>query len=154
MIIKERYRIFDEILNTLEKEDSLIILTSKLAEKINIDFYIISSLCDDLINEGFLINRNSVAVRDNKLAGDKFVQLSQKGRFLIKEEGGFKTKYTKYKYDKCWSIIKIIAVGINALAIIFISIWAVRVADRINNPKEPTNKDSVEMTIPTKDYNE
>lgn len=132
MKTEERFKIKDQILNTLFKSENKTLSISELSQKLKLDFYKIHTLADDLLNEKLVINRVDLASKDSKWHGDKLLNLSPKGQFFLREEGGFKSRYNAQILKKIWMIAKIIAAVANALIIIYVSIWAIQVADKSN----------------------
>ena len=58
----------------------------------------------------------------------------------MREEGGFKSRYNTRILKKSWIVAKTIAAIANALIIIYVSIWAINVADKGNDLQDNIEK--------------
>jgi len=140
MKIEERFKIKDQILKTIFESENKTLSVSEVSQILKLDFYKIHTLADDLLNENLVINRANLATKDSKWHGDKSLNLSPKGQFFLREEGGFKSRYKTQRLKKSWMIAKTIAAVANALIIIYVSIWAINVADKSNDLQDNIEK--------------
>lgn len=140
MEIEERFKIKDQILKTIFESENKTLSVSEVSQILKLDFYKIHTLADDLLNENLVINRGDLASRDSKWHGDKLLNLSPKGQFFLREEGGFKSRYNTRILKKSCIVAKTIAAIANALIIIYVSIWAINVADKGNDLQDNIEK--------------
>lgn len=95
-----------------------------------------------LRKQGFI---NQIGNEVKYIEDGSFIELSTIGDYFLNNEGGFKLRYRQYLIRKSWTISKTIAAVANAILIILISIWAVRVAKKSANQQQ--NIESIQEEI-------
>lgn len=141
MDLKSKYQIYDDILQTLYNESNHCLLTSKIAEKLDVEFRVVHSLTLELVELGYINNKDSkgkimeILSRGHDLRGDFFATLVQKGKFFLKDEGGFKEKYKDLKTKKSWTNAKTAVVVVNAIIVLWLS-WMTFNESRKSNKLE------------------
>lgn len=60
------------------------------------------------------------------LQDSDFIELSSKGRFYLQDEGGFLKEFRNSQFKKIWLWTKIITTVLYSLAVLAVSIWAVK----------------------------
>ena len=129
---KEKARIKDSILVSIRNRDNRTMLISELSELISMDFYIVFSLCESMLDSGHLEQLGMVNVSDIDFRGDRIVLVSPKGLFLLNHEGGFNKSHNNQVKQQIWIIAKIAISVINAVAILLIAAWGISINKKTN----------------------
>jgi len=130
MKAKRKYIIKDQILKTVFDTKNKSCLVSEISKKLDIDFQIIHTLTEDIIHKKYLSDEKETSVNDIKFRGDKFVAITQKGRFFLSNGSPFIKEYNSMIKHKIWQTLQITASVATTLIIIAVSIWAINVADK------------------------
>lgn len=99
----------------------------------NIDEMLIKKYLEDMINEGYV-----EAVKDPK--GFLVYKLTTNGYFFLNQSGGYKRNQVIKIMSMIWTMAKIIAITINACAILYISILTYKATDKANDNKEERDR--------------
>jgi len=96
-----------------------------ISESINIEYSIVHTLIQELISQGIINKVGDTASRVDHTDDEMLVIINPRGRYFLNHEGGSSEQFKKHRRSKIWSITKIIAAALNAIAIIGISIWGI-----------------------------
>lgn len=101
-----------------------------ISHEIKIDDNIIRFCVDDIIKLG-LVEYSELGYRGHEL-NDKILTINHRGRFFLNQSGGFSKLNKQEKRTQMWIIAKTTSAILNAIAILFIGVWGIKVADKSN----------------------
>lgn len=147
MIEKDRNITKDIILKSVTSEKTGGKTISEISESLRIPFYIVCTLTDDLIGEGF-VSAIEISPRKSEWNGDKILSPTQKGVFFFLEEGGFIKLHKEKKRKELKNTVAVIANIVNAVVLISVAIWATVISQRsAANTDEIKTRDAQIITL-------
>jgi hypothetical protein len=117
----KKNKLKDRILVLLKEKRGTTI--DKISIELNLKPNLLAYLAEELSEEK-LVELINITSEDSDLAKDYLVSITNKGDFLIDINGGFKRINCRIRLESFWKILKIVAVVINAVAIILIGIYS------------------------------
>lgn len=146
MTEKKKAILKDEILKALIAGETS---PHKIAETKTIDSKVVRYLCEELADER-LVELINVTGKDSGSTNDYLIRQTNKSTYFISIDGGFVGKFRSNRWQKRWTVIKIIVAVINALAILAIGFYSVYLSDKSDKLETENDKLRHELRLKSK----
>lgn len=115
-----------------------------ISDHLNIEYSIIYSMTQELIFKDYLKKLSDISSKISFTDYDMMLTISPQGKYFFNYEGGHLDEFKKELQKQIWNFTKIIAATGNAVAIVLISFWGIKVNDSsTKSEKIIIQKDSI-----------
>jgi len=126
MTEKKKAILKDDILRALIAGESS---PHKMADSKKLDSKVVKYLCEELADEK-LVELINVTTKDSGPTHDYLLRQTNKTTYFLSIDGGFIGRHNSNKWQRRWTIIKVIVAVINALTILAIGFYSVYLSDK------------------------
>lgn len=126
----------DKILKTLSKSEGATNVRI-IARNTKLEIYQVKHHLYHLREKGFV---NFLNQGSDQLQDADFIELRAQGRFYLQDEGGFREEYRSNLLKKIWLWVKIIGTVLYSLAVLAVSIWAVKSSSQTSDHEKRLDK--------------